>query len=69
MTFTGAPLSTNTALALRRVIWPKADGSWSMCGIPDVPHVVHGTDFNRHHLAQSGKVLHLELTFSALAWE
>lgn len=67
MVFTGAPSSMNTALALRQAIWPKADSAWSMCGIPDVLYVDHGTDFTSHRLAQTGKDLHFEIVFSAVA--
>jgi len=37
--FLGAPSAMNTALALRRAIWPKAGTGWPMCGIPDVLYV------------------------------
>ncbi|WP_458042930.1 DDE-type integrase/transposase/recombinase [Microbacterium sp. HM-570] len=53
MVFTGAPSAMNTALALRQAIWRKTDRAWAMCGIPDVLHVDHGSEFTSHHLART----------------
>ena len=38
-----------------------------MCGIPDVLYVDHGSDFTSHHLAQTAKDLHFEITYSTVA--
>ncbi|WP_308113719.1 Mu transposase C-terminal domain-containing protein [Arthrobacter sp. ISL-30] len=65
--FLGAPSATNTALALRQVIWPKAGTGWPMCGIPDVLYVDHGSDFTSNHLTQTAKDLHFEITYSTVA--
>ena len=51
--FTGAPSALNTALALRQAIWRKTDPAWAMCGIPDILHVDHGSDFTSHHLERT----------------
>ena len=67
MIFLGAPSALNTALALRQAIWPKADGGWPMCGIPDVLYVDHGSDFTSDHLAQTAKDLHFKITYSTVA--
>ena len=48
--FTGAPSALNTALALRQAIWRKQNPFWVMCGLPDILHVDHGSDFTSHHL-------------------
>lgn len=64
--FTGAPSSLNTALALRQAIWRKTDPAWAMCGIPDVLHVDHGSDFTSHHLDRTAVELHLRLIFSTV---
>ncbi|NQX10382.1 DDE-type integrase/transposase/recombinase [Microbacteriaceae bacterium VKM Ac-2855] len=66
MVFTGAPSSLNTALALRQAIWRKTDPAWAMCGIPDVLHVDHGSDFTSHHLERTAVELHLRLIFSTV---
>ena len=66
MVFTGAPSSLNTALALRQAIWRKTDPAWAMCGIPDVLHVDHGSDFTSHHLERTAIELHLRLIFSTV---
>ena len=67
MLFLGAPSAMNTAQALRQGIWPKAGTGWPMCGIPDVLYVDHGSDFTSHHLAQTAKDLHFEITYSTVA--
>ncbi|MEV8027519.1 Mu transposase C-terminal domain-containing protein [Cellulosimicrobium funkei] len=65
--FLGAPSAMNTALALRQAIWHKADPAWPMCGIPDVLHVDHGSDFTSHQLTATAVDLHLRLVYSAVA--
>jgi len=46
----GAPLALNTALAFRQAIWRQDQPGWHVCGIPDVFHVDHGSDFTCQHL-------------------
>lgn len=65
--FLGAPSAMNTALALRQGIWPKDGPNWPMCGIPDILYVNHGSDFTSNHLVQTGKDLHFEIIYSAVA--
>jgi putative transposase len=65
--FLGAPSAMNTALALRQAIWPKIDGTWPMCGIPDAIYVDHGSDFTSNHIAQTAKDLHFGITYSTVA--
>ncbi len=67
MVFTGAPSAMNTALALRQAIWRKSDAAWAMCGIPDVLHVDHGSDFTSHHRERTAIELHIRLMFSTIA--
>jgi len=67
MVFTGAPSAMNTALALRQAIWRKADPAWAMCGIPDVLHVDHGSDFTSHHLEYTAVALKIRMIFSTIA--
>ncbi|WP_104082885.1 Mu transposase C-terminal domain-containing protein [Cryobacterium sp. Y11] len=62
--FTGAPSALNTALALRQAIWRKTDPTWAMCGIPDILHVDHGSDFTSHHLERTAIELHIRLIHS-----
>ena len=62
--FTGAPSSLQTALALRQAIWRKSDPSWAMCGIPDILHVDHGSDFTSHHLERTAIALHIRIIHS-----
>ena len=50
LVFLGAPSALNTSLALRQAIWRKANPAWPVCGIPDVLHVDHGSDFTSLHL-------------------
>lgn len=67
MVFTGAPSALNTALALRQAIWRKSDPSWAMCGIPDILHVDHGSDFTSHHLERTAIALHIRIIHSTVA--
>lgn len=64
--FTGAPSALNTALALRQAIWRKTDPTWAMCGIPDILHVDHGSDFTSHHLERTAIELHIRLIHSVV---
>lgn len=64
MVFTGAPSALNTALALRQAIWRKPDPSWAMCGLPDILHVDHGSDFTSHHLERTTVALHIRIIHS-----
>lgn len=66
MVFTGAPSAMNTALALRQAIWRKTDPAWAMCGIPDVLHVDHGSDFTSHHLERTAIALHIRIIHSTV---
>ncbi|MEC5180893.1 DDE-type integrase/transposase/recombinase [Arthrobacter sp. CG_A4] len=65
--FTGAPSALNTALALRQAIWCKTDPGWAMCGIPDILHVDHGSDFTSHHLERTAVELHIRIIHSTVA--
>jgi len=65
--FVGAPSAFQTSLALRQAIWRKADPLWTMCGIPDVLYVDHGSDFTSQHLEQVAVDLHFELVYSTIA--
>ncbi len=67
MVFLGAPSALNTSLALRQAIWRKADPTWPVCGIPDVLHVDHGSDFTSLHLEQAAADLRFRLIYSAVA--
>jgi putative transposase len=64
--FTGAPSALNTALALRQAIWRKSDPSWAMCGLPDILHVDHGSDFTSHHLERTAIELHVRIIHSTI---
>jgi len=66
MVFFGAPCVLNTCLALRQAIWRKADPAWPVCGIPDVLHVDHGSDFTSHHLDQVAAALRFQVVYSAV---
>lgn len=66
MVFTGAPSAMNTALALRQAIWRKNDPAWAMCGIPDVLHVDHGSDFTSHHFEYTAVALKIRMLFSTI---
>jgi putative transposase len=62
--FSGAPSALNTALALRQAIWRKSDPAWAMCGIPDILHVDHGSDFTSQHLERTAIDLHIRIIHS-----
>ncbi len=62
--FLGAPTALQTALALRQAIWSKPNAAWPVCGIPDVLHVDHGSDFTSTHLDQVAADLHFQLVYS-----
>jgi putative transposase len=64
--FTGAPSALNTALALRQAIWRKTDPAWAMCGLPDILHVDHGSDFTSHHLERTAIALHIRIIHSTV---
>ncbi|PFG42037.1 putative transposase [Isoptericola jiangsuensis] len=67
MVFTGPPSAINTALVLRQAIWRKSEPAWAMCGIPDVLHVDHGSDFTSRHLEYTALGLKMRLVFSHIA--
>jgi putative transposase len=58
------PSTLHTSLALRQAIWRKGDPRWSVCGLPDVLYVDHGSDFASQHLEQVGADLKIRLVFS-----
>ena len=64
--FLGAPTALQTALALRQAIWSKQNAAWPVCGIPDVLHVDHGSDFTSTHLEQIAADLHFQLVYSTV---
>lgn len=64
--FTGAPSALNTALAPRQAIWRKQNPSWVMCGLPDILHVDHGSDFTSHHLERTAVALHIRTIHSTV---
>lgn len=64
--FVGAPSALNTALALRQAIWRKNDPSWAMCGIPEILHVDHGSDFTSRHLERTAIDLHVRIIHSTV---
>lgn len=64
--FLGAPTALQTALALRQAIWNKQNAAWPVCGIPDVLHVDHGSDFTSTHLEQVAADLHFQLVYSTV---
>ena len=64
--FLGAPTALQTALALRQAIWSKPHAAWPVCGIPDVLHVDHGSDFTSTHLEQGAADLHCQLGYSTV---
>lgn len=66
MLFTGAPSAMNTALALRQAIWRKQNPAWAMCGIPDVLHIDHGSDFTSRHLEYTAVALKIRMIFSTI---
>lgn len=64
--FTGAPSAINTALALRQAIWRKSDPAWPMCGLPDVLHIDHGSDFTSQHIEYTAVALKIRLIYSTV---
>jgi putative transposase len=64
--FLGAPTALQTALALRQAMWSKPNAAWPVCGIPDVLHVDHGSDFTSTHLEQVAADLHCQLVYSTV---
>jgi putative transposase len=56
----------NTALALRQAIWRKPDPAWVMCGIPDILHVDHGSDFTSRHLEHTAIALYIRIIYSTV---
>lgn len=64
--FLGAPTALQTALALRQAMWRKQNAAWPVCGIPDVLHVDHGSDFTSTHLEQVAADLHVQLVYSTV---
>ncbi len=64
--FLGAPSALQTSLALRQAIWRKADPAWSVCGIPEVLYVDHGSDFTSRHLDQVAADLRVQLVYSTV---
>ena len=64
--FLGTPSALNLSLALRHAIWRKADPAWPVCGVPDVLHVDHGTDFTSRHLQQVAADLRMRIVHSAV---
>ncbi len=59
-----APSALQTALALRRAIWRKADPHWHVCGIPDQFYTDHGSDFASQHMEQVSADIKMQLVFS-----
>jgi len=64
--FLDAPTALQTALALRQAIWHKQNAAWPVCGLPDVLHVDHGSDFTSTHLEQVAADLHVQLVYSTV---
>lgn len=64
--FLGSPSAMNTALALRQAIWRKPDPTWVMCGIPDILHVDHGSDFTSRHLEHTAIALRIRIIHSTV---
>lgn len=67
MVFVGSPSALNTSLALRQAIWRKPNADWPVCGIPDVLHVDHGSDFTSIHLDQAAADLRIQIVYSTVA--
>jgi len=61
---TSPPSALQTALALRRAIWRKAEPGWTICGIPEVLYTDHGCDFTSRHIEQVCAELKVRLIFS-----
>jgi putative transposase len=59
-----APSALQTALALRNAIWRKAEPGWTVCGIPEILYVDHGSDFTSRHIEQVCADLKIQLIFS-----
>lgn len=59
-----APSALSTALAFRQAIWRKAEPGWHVCGIPEVFHLDHGSDFTSAHLEQVMADLRVRPVFS-----
>lgn len=64
--FIGAPSASNLSLALRQAIWRKSDVTWPVCGIPDILHVDHGSDFTSTHMEQVAVQLHMRIVYSTV---
>jgi putative transposase len=64
--FIGAPSASNLSLALRQAIWRKSDITWPVCGIPDILHVDHGSDFTSTHMEQVAVQLHMRIVYSTV---
>jgi putative transposase len=47
-----APWTMTTALAFPFAIWHKNEPDWHVCGILEVFHLEHGSDFTSAHLEQ-----------------
>ena len=58
------PNALQTALALRRAIWRKAEPGWTICGIPEVLYTDHGCDFTSRHIEQVCAELKIRMIFS-----
>ena len=61
---TSPPSAPQTALALRRAIWRKAEPGWTVCGIPEMLYTDHGCDFTSRHIEQVCAELKMRLIFS-----
>lgn len=59
-----APSVGTTALALRQAIWPKADPSWFVQGIPNQLSIDHAAVFVTDDLKQISTDLDIQLLFS-----
>ncbi|WP_268961344.1 Mu transposase C-terminal domain-containing protein [Nonomuraea cypriaca] len=59
-----APSALSTALAFRQAIWRKTEPLWRVCGIPEVFHLDHGSDFTSSHLEQVMADLRVRPMFS-----
>ncbi|GAA4976320.1 putative transposase [Nonomuraea thailandensis] len=59
-----APSALSTALAFRQAIWRKSEPAWHVCGIPEVFHLDHGSDFTSSHLEQVMADLRVRPMFS-----
>lgn len=59
-----APSALQTALALRNAIWRKGEPGWTVCGIPEILYVDHGSDFTSRHIERACADLKIQLIFS-----